>query len=53
MEYASELDAAKGEEFFLKSVKKAKKFFMQALDGIDKIPVDSGEHIMEGLCELK
>ena len=53
MEYASELDAAKREEFFLKSVKKAKKFFMQALDGIDKIPVDSGEHIMEGLCELK
>lgn len=53
MEYASELDAVKGESYFLKSVKTTKKLFMQALKEIDKISIDSGEHIIEGLCEFE
>mgnify|MGYP000631566027 CR=1 FL=1 len=53
MEYASELDATKGTDYFLSSVKTAQKLFMEVLEEINRVAIASGEHIIEGLCELE
>jgi hypothetical protein len=53
MEYASELDATRDADYFLNSVKTAQKLFTEVLNEINKVTIASGEHIIEGLCELE